>query len=447
MASNTYPETWRMAVACISAALLVSATPSFAHAQSTTADTANVCSGKPPTESAPSAGGVASAPLTVDAGSHVVVMEYEAWFGPDTGIAPQTSVTTCLQSKDMKALGGGYDSTDPAAIATHIHWLEQMGLDAVTLDLTNNVSCIFDGDNPAIIKAVCPDPQFRAQQVSIRRNDGHLYSAWTRSGTRLKIIPLLGGFDRYALTPDQDDSRHRSALEQEADWFGALMKDNPALGVIYRDKPLMLVYPGTPIDAHREHKILKMLRETGLDGRFTVKLIGGYLDSQPAFWADPGQIPDGPIEIAPRFGFWSIVDRLNFWGAPPDPYYPTYNRIGSRIENMTASLATAGQTGWYCTAAIVYCRDAALRYCGEGYQNGCDPGVYETFAEFMTYAVTLKPVFLILDQFNEFATPDEGDSSNSNDDTEPTTQWGYSGLRAVIDRMRAYRKSVYAASP
>jgi hypothetical protein len=322
-----------------------------------------------------------------------------------------------------------------------------MGLDAVTLDLTNNVSCIFDGDDPAIIKAVCPDPRFRAQQVGIRRNDSHLYSAWTRSGTRLKIIPLLGGFDRYALTPDPYDPRHRSALEKEADWFGALMKDNPALSVIYRGKPLMLVYLGTPIDPHREDRIVRMLQETGLDSRLTVKLIGGYLDSQPAFWADPNRIPDGPIAIAPRYRFWSIVDRLNFWGAPPAPYYPTYNRIGARIENMTASLATAGQTGWYCEAASVYCSDAALRYCGEGYQNGCDPAVYGTLAEFMSYARALKPEFLILNQFNEFATPDEGNDSNSNDDTEPTKQWSYSGLRAVIAEMRAYRKSVFAPSP
>jgi hypothetical protein len=421
--------------------------PAFAHAQSANRDATNICSGKPPMGSAPSAGGVATAPLTVNAGSHVAVMEYEAWFGPDTGIAPQSSVTTCLQSKDMKALGGGYDSTDPAVMATHIHWLEQMGLDAVTLDLTNNVSCIFDRDNPAIIKAVCPNPQFRAQQVGIRRNDGRLYSTWTRSGTRLKIIPLLGGFGRYTLTPDQDDSRHRSALEKEADWFGALMKDNPALSVIYRGKPLMLIYLGTPIDEHRSGRIVNMLHDTGLDSRFTVKLIGGYLDSQPAFWADPNQIPDGPIEIAPRYGFWSVVDRLNFWGAPPAPYYPTYNWFGLRVENMTASLATAGQTGWYCTAATVYCRDAALRYCGEGYQNRCDLKVYETLAEFMRYAATLKPVFLILNQFNEFATPDEGNDANTNDDTEPTKQWSYSGLRAVIAEMRAYRKSVYAASP
>src|ERR1700722_111674 len=162
-----------------------------ARAQDSLSATTNICPDKPPEGSAPWAGGVPTAPLTVDGTSHVIVMEYEAWFGPDTGNAPQKSVTTCLQSGDMRKLGGGYDSRDPTVIATHIKWLEQMGVDAVTLDLTNDVSCMFDGDNARIIAKVCPDPHFRAELLGIRRNDGNLYSAWSTMGTRLKIVPLL----------------------------------------------------------------------------------------------------------------------------------------------------------------------------------------------------------------------------------------------------------------
>jgi hypothetical protein len=408
--------------------------------------TVNVCPGKPPRGRAPSGGGIAGAPLNVTDASHIVVMEYEAWFGRHTGVAPQSNVTTCLQSSDMRQLGGGYDSTDPAVIAQHIKWLDQTGIDAVTLDLTNNVSCIFDGDNPKIIDRVCPNRAFRRQQLAIRDNVGNLYPAWTGQQTRLKILPLLGGFDRYAVKPDKDDPRHRSSLEKEADWFGHLIAGNPDLSVIYEGKPLLLIYLGTPINEEREDRIVRMLAATKLDSRYTFKLIGGYLDSQPEFWAHRHRVPHGPIEIAPRFGFWSIVDRLNFWSAPPAPYYPTFNRTGSGIENMTASLATAGQNGWSCPALSgrPYCRDAALRYCGEGYQNGCRHEDYETLAEFMAYARKLKPVFLIVDQFNEFAQPDEGWNANTNDDAEPTRQWEYSGLRAVIDQIRYYRKAMDA---
>jgi hypothetical protein len=247
------------------------------------------------------------------------------------------------------------------------------------------------------------------------------------------------------MTPDDSDSRRRTALEKEAEYFGDLMARFPAMTVIYQGKPLMLIYTGTPVDEGRVKAILTMLQGSGLDRRYTFRLIAGYLDSQPQFWTDPALVPEGPIAIAPRYGFWSVVDRINFWRAPPAPYYPTYARAGARIEDMTASIATAGQSGWNCATApgkYAYCPDAALRYCGEGYRNGCEPGVYETLAEFMTYARLLQPIFLIVDQFNEFAQPDEGWNANANDDVEPTRQWRYSGMQAVINEVTLYRRMV-----
>jgi len=411
----------------------------------------NICHGSPPKYSAPSAGGVAAAPLSVDAGSHVVLMEYEAWFGPKAE-GFQTQVTTCLQSRDMQkgVIPSGYDSADPAVIKQHVAWLEQMGIDAVTIDLTNNVSCIFDGDEgKKFLEKACQQPnwvntrEFRASMLSIRSNVANLYPAWTGLATRLKIIPLLGGFDRYALTPDPHDGR--SSLEKEADYFGALMRNFPDINVIYDGKPLMLIYLGTPVGPGREAAIVRMLARTRLDERYTFRLVGGFLDSQPSFWAHPHRTPTGPIEIAPRYDFWSVVDRLNFWGAPPVPYYPTYSLAGGRTENMTASLATPGQSGWNCSGKpdrYRYCPDAALRYCGAGYQGGCNKGRYETLAEFMAYAGTLQPIFLILNQFNEFSYGDEGWNANTNDDAEPTLQWGYGGIRAVVDQVRDYRNNV-----
>jgi hypothetical protein len=58
-------------------------------------------------------------PLFVNEDSHVVVMEYEAWFGPNA-VTFQTSVAKpLLQSTDMQAIGGGYDSADPKVIRQH----------------------------------------------------------------------------------------------------------------------------------------------------------------------------------------------------------------------------------------------------------------------------------------------------------------------------------------
>jgi hypothetical protein len=63
-------------------------------------------------------------PLVVDENSHVVVMEYETWFGPNAVTFQDSAAMPLLQSKDMKNVGGGYDSAGPAMIKQHLAWLE-----------------------------------------------------------------------------------------------------------------------------------------------------------------------------------------------------------------------------------------------------------------------------------------------------------------------------------
>src|SRR5580698_3352006 len=48
-----------------------------------------------------------SGPLVVDGNSHVIVMEYEAWFGPQAATFQGSSAMPLLQSADMQAVGGG----------------------------------------------------------------------------------------------------------------------------------------------------------------------------------------------------------------------------------------------------------------------------------------------------------------------------------------------------
>jgi len=162
-------------------------------------------------------------------------------------------------------------------------------------------------------------------------------------------------------------------------------------------------------------------------------MIAGYLDSQPGLWARPG-VPTGPIEVAPQYGFWSIVDRLNpTCRIALCPYFPTYSRAGPRVENFTASIATAGQNGWGCpnSEQPPYCADDALR------TNAA--GSYATFAAFMSYAGALQPIFLIVDQFNEFGKPDEGWNAQTDDDIEPANLWGFTALQDVQQQIAHYR--------
>jgi hypothetical protein len=379
-------------------------------------------------------------PLVVDGNSHVVVMEYEAWFGPHAATFQGFPAMPLLQSADMKPVGGGYDSADPAVIKQHVAWLESLGVDAAISEVTNNVSCIFNSE--WFVKKYIRNcsPSFRRYNQNIRNNTGNLYPAWSALGTRLKLIPLLGGIDGNVLIKDQDG---KTAFEKEVEYFGALLQEHPDRSVIYEGKPLMLIFLGAaqdpnPADNPLWYRIEQFLqRHPEISGQYTFKLMAGYLDSQPGLWATQGT-PDGPVEISPAYGFWSWVDRLNTSCTEPlCPYYPSYNQAGSRVENFTASLATAGQDGWGCPNpnAPPYCPDDALRF-------GSDGG-YDTFHAFMIYAKQLDPIFLMLHQFNEFALPDEGFDANTNDEIEPANLWGSGGLKDVRDEIQAYRQATH----
>src|SRR5580700_3544161 len=370
-----------------------------------------------------------TAPLFVNRDSHAVVILYEAWWGPNAVTFQGTSAKPFLQSKDMQKIGGGYDSADPAIIKHHVDWLEYLGLDAALSDLTNNVACIFNSEQ--FIKKYVPGctPAFRLQNQTIRNNTGNLYPAWTDLNARLKLIPLLGGIDQNVLIKDIDG---KTAFEKEIDYFGVRMAEYPERNVIYEGKPLMVIYLGAAQDPNRQDNPLwfqiqkYLLAHPEITAKYTFRMMAGYLDSQPDLWENQG-VPTGPIEINPSYGFWSVVDRLNpSCTLPPYcPYYPTYNLIGSRVENFTASIATAGQSGWGCPNpdAPPYCPDDALRH-GED-------RTYTTFDSFMSCARQLDPIFLIIHQFNEFLPPDEGWNANTDDDIEPANLWGFGTLEAV----------------
>jgi hypothetical protein len=392
---------------------------------------------------------VPNAPLVVGENSHVAVMEYEAWFGPNAVTFQGTAALPLLQSSDMQSVGGGYDSADPAVIRQHVAWMEYMGIDAAISEVTNNVSCIFNSEWFAEKYLPYCTPSFRVSNQNIRDNTGNLYPAWTKLGTRLKLIPLLGGSDQDVLYQDLDG---KTAFEKEIEFFGSLLHKYPQRQVIYEGKPLMLVFLGAAQDPNRADdplwfQIRKFLKNhPEIAGKYTFKMMAGYLDAQPGLWATQGT-PDGPVEINPEYGFWSWVDRLKtFCTTSSCPYYPSYNEIrgasGSRVENFTASIATAGvEAGWGCPNpnSPPYCPDDALRF-GEH-------GSYVTLLAFMAYARQLDPIFLVIHQFNEFVPPDEGFDANTDDDIEPASLWGRGALRAVRDEIRDYHRGMDDEDP
>jgi hypothetical protein len=378
-------------------------------------------------------------PLIVDNNSHIVVMEYEAWFGPNAATFQGTAAKPLLQSADMQSVGGGYDSTDPHVIQQHVAWMEYIGVDAAISEVTNNVSCIFN--TIWFARKYLPNctSVFRSYNQTIRDNTGNLYPAWTKLGTNLKLIPLLGGIDENVLYIDIDG---KTAFEKEVDFFGSLLQRYPDRQVIYEGKPLMLIFLGAAQDPSRaDNPLWFQIRNFLTDHpeigqKYTFKMMAGYLDSQPYLWLNPGKA-NGPVEINPEYEFWSWVDRLNpTCTLPYCPYYPSYNERGSRVENMTSSIATAGQYGWGCPNenALPYCPDDALRFGTNG--------TYETFSSFMTDANQLEPIFLLIHQFNEFVQPDEGFDANTDDDIEPANLWGFGALDAVKQQIAIYRQNL-----
>jgi len=378
-------------------------------------------------------------PLVVTDESHVVVMQYEAWFGPSAITFQTSAAIPLLQSEDMQSIGGGYDSADPAIIKRHVAWMESLGMDAALIEVTNNVSCIFNGEAFAEKYLANCSAAFRLQNQTIRDNTGNLYPAWSQLDTRLKLIPLLGGIDQDVLYKDTDG---KTAFEKELDYFSDRMKHHPELNVIYQGKPLILIYLGAPQDPTASDnplwfQIRNFLKShPEITRQYTFRMMAGYLDSQSYLWASQNSAT-GPVEINPEYGFWSWVDRLNTsCTLALCPYYPSYNKSGSRIENFTASIATAGQNGWGCPNPdeLPYCPDDALRYSKHD--------SYATFASFMDYARQLRPIFLILHQFNEFNSSDEGWDANTNDDIEPASQWGARDLDIVKVQIDSYRSAV-----
>ncbi|HTC50168.1 MAG TPA: hypothetical protein VK722_22800 [Candidatus Aquilonibacter sp.] len=377
-------------------------------------------------------------PLIVDANSHIVVMEYEAWFGPNAVTFQGTAAMPLLQSPDMQFVGGGYDSADPKVIQNHVARMEELGVDAAIADLTNNVSCIFNSEWFTRQYVKNCTPSFRIYNQTIRDNTGNLFPAWTKLGTHLKIIPQLGGIDFNVLYKDRDGE---TALEKEINYFGTLLQQYPEHQLVYEGRPLMLIFLGAAQDPNlADHPLWAKIRQflethPDLTRKYTFKLIAGYLDSQPDLWLNQGT-PHGPVEVNPQFGFWSWVDRLNpTCTVPPScPYYPSYNLAGSRVENFTVSIATAGQNGWGCpnSNAPPYCSDDSPRF-GDDY-------AYDTFSAFMSYARQFEPIFLIVHQFNEFVPPDEGWNADTDDDIEPANLWGSSALDAVANQVRIYRR-------
>jgi hypothetical protein len=367
-------------------------------------------------------------PLTISSDTRVVVMEYTPWFGPHVSHFEDGEAFPVLTSDSMKKVGrAGYDSADPVVIAQHVKWMEEMGVDAVSVDVTNNTTCIY-ANNYAVMDPHC-SAAFRVGNQRIRDNFANLYPVFAALGTSLKLIPWLSAQGPAILDPDSDGI---TPFEKQIVFFQKIMQQYPQLNLVYQGKPLITIFtgPGGEIDAKTQMaRIFKFISARGLDAKFTFRMTTGFLDSQPAFWANPGMTPTQPVQINPANPIWSVVDRL----IPSLSKFPTYNLVNNSVENFVASFAFGTPLsgyphgGWGHADTNTYAVGAGLRGNGQIFQS------------FMEYAEKLKPRFLYIGQFNEFKKPDEGWDANTSNDIEPTEKWGFQSLHVARDLILKYK--------
>ena len=318
----------------------------------------------------------------------------------------------------MKAAGrAGYDSADPGVIQQHAKWLSAMGVDAILLDLTNGVPCsFFQAWQP-----YCGDQRTYREFQAIKANTANLYPAFSRLGTPLKIVPLLGGFEAGDFATDING---KSALEEELDYFSALINQYPGLTVQFLGKPLVVIYVGCaqPLDSDAIWRKANLV--IAKYPSLTFRLMAADLDDQPPLWATPAGTA-GLRQISLSNPFWSWVDRLN----PAAGLLPSYLPGKSGPENLTASVATLSrQSVWGNAATGTYAPDDALSLGGG------------TFHEFINYAIQLNPTFLIVHQWNEYS--ENGWDTETDTDIEPSTFSGVEMMMRVQEEIGRFKTAV-----
>jgi len=341
-------------------------------------------------------------------------MEYEAWFGPAAVGFEWSNSQPLLASVSMQNAGlKGYDSADPLVIRQHAAWLEQMGIDGVLVDLTNGLNCSF----MQAWAPYCGQANWDSFQA-IKSSTANLYPAFTQLGTPLKIVPLVGGGDPAYFDLD---SNGKTPIEEELDYFSALIAQYTDRSVIYNGKPLVVAYVGAPQSLDPTAPWRKMQAIAAEYPNLTIKLMAAFIDDQPTLWDNASGLA-GLREVNPLNPFWSWVDRLN----PVRQLLPSYLIAQAKPDNLTVAMATPSrQNGWGNATTKVYDPEDGLN------QNG------STFNSFMSYADQLQPSILIVHQFNEFS--ENGWDVATDTDIEPSTLTGMASLNEVQEGIASYR--------
>ncbi len=311
--------------------------------------------------------------------NHIIIMEYETWFGPGYAQWGHEEAIPIL---------GLYSSLDPRVLLQQNLWFDEMGINAVELDWTNNLGKAF------------PDP---AAKECIKATNA-LLKVYGKMAQHPKFVFMVGpDHDRWSSRKDH----YRGAwYREEINYLYQHYINNPRYKnwyLMYDGKPLLLLYLYGPRSAPPPR--IK-------DNRFTIRYVTAWLQTTHA----------------EKYGAWSWYDQTAT---------PTYH--DGKVEALTITDGypavrppEKGLNNWLSVNA-----------------GGKNYG--ETYRTQWKVAMKYKPHFLFINQWNEFEPPDQYNVNLSND-MEPTimTQvgdsrpsgWGFYYLNMTRHMIRKYHRVI-----
>ena len=315
---------------------------------------------------------------------HTVILEYETWFGPGYAQWGKQEATPLL---------GEYSSLDPRVLRQQALWFNEMGVNAVELDWTNNLTK--------------PFPSKEAREC-IAAMDA-LLKVYASMPQHPKLLMLMG--------PENNLWRDSKNV-YNGPWFKAQMEyvyshylGNPEyreMFVQYEGKPLMLYYLNGP----------RFVAPPDLSNpRYTTRYVGAWLQ----------------FTHEERYGVWSWYDQQ-----------PTPTMHNGKTEALTV---TDGYPSVGGTAT-------GLNNWAAENAGGKNDGM--TYRHQWEMALRTKPRFLFVNQWNEFVPPDQYNANMSND-LEPTiftekddpraSGWGSYYMDLTREEIARYHAAPAASRP
>jgi hypothetical protein len=310
---------------------------------------------------------------------HLIIMEYETWFGPGYAQWGREEAVPIL---------GLYSSLNPWVLRQQNLWFDEMGINAVELDWTNNLTSRF----PNRSAKECIDAtntlmkvyQHMAQHPKFVFLVGPEHNEWLSRKTPYRG-PWYTAEINYLY-------QHYISNKKYRNWY-----------LKYEGKPLLLLYLNGPRSTRPPDIISK---------RFTIRFVTAWLQTTHA----------------ERYGAWSWYDQV-----PTPTYHDGSVEALTITDGFPAVTPPApGVNNWL-----------SINAGGKNYG--------ETYRSQWRVAMKYKPQFLFINQWNEFEPPDQYDVNLSND-MEPTLMtrrgaqrpsgWGFFYLDMTRHMIKKYHRAI-----